>query len=170
MRTIAIAMVGLLLSMHVPAADAIPPTISCDEAKLETIGDLNAALSDKAVGIIRLSATDDGEVQLKRLVSPTATFSVGGGDVGRPLGTYLTGARAMARDLSADTYRFRIWSSIPTPVEDACGTHTVEVEFIDTPRNYSYPVKFAFSRGILISAEGWRTLFKTGPAGLSNGH
>ena len=165
MRTITIATACGLFFASVPASNASPPSISCDEAKLGTIGELNAALSVKAVEIIRLSASGDGEPRLTRLVDPTATFSVGAGDVGRPLGTYLTGARAMARDMNADTYRFRVWSSIPTPVEDACGTHSVEVEFIDTPHSYSYPVKFTFSRGILFDADGWRTLFATGPAG-----
>lgn len=156
------ATVGVLTISLVPAAGAAPPSPRCDEANLRTIGDLDAALSSKAVEILRLSSAADAASNLGKLVDPTATFSLGAGDVGRPLGTYFAGARAMSREMNADTFRFVLWSSIPTPVEDACASRTVEVEFINTPHSYSFPVKFTFNHGRLVKAEGWTALFKAG--------
>lgn len=162
MRTVGVAAASVLSFLLAPAAGAAPPARACDEAKLATIGDVDAALSSKAVEIVRLSSAAGGEARLTQLIDLNASFSLGAGDVGDPLGTYLAGARAMSRKMAADTYRFSIWSSIPTPVSDACGCYSVEVEFIDTAHNYSYPVKSTFSHGILIKAEGWRTVFTMG--------
>ncbi len=75
----------------------------------------------------------------------------------------MAGARALAREMDADTYRFLGWDYIPSPVEDACASHKVEVEFTDPGSKRVYPVVFTFERGRVIAAEGWSRSFDAGP-------
>jgi hypothetical protein len=103
------------------------------------------------------------------MVAPSATFSLGSGDVGRTLGVGVAGARALAREMKADTFRFLGWDYIPTPIKDACASHKVEVEFIDTHGKHVYPIAFTFEAGRLIAAAGWSRSFETGPVARVRG-
>lgn len=141
-----------------PASD-----IGCNEAQLKTVGELQAALNAKAVEIVSLASNANNEAQLKKLVDPDANFSLGAGDVGRPLGTGISGARALAQEMNADTYRFYVWSFIPTPTDNSCGTQEVKVEFIDTENRYSHLITFTFTAGRLVRAAGWTMWFESGP-------
>ena len=78
------------------------------------------------------------------------------------MGTGLPGARALAKAMKADAYKFATCSGIPAVVGQPCGTYDVEVEFIDTGRSNSFPVKFTFENGRVVQASGWTVWFTTG--------
>ena len=69
----------------------------------------------------------------------------------------------MAKLMAADSYRFDVWSSIPTPIENSCAKFEIEVEFIDSKNSESFPVKFAFENGRIVGASGWSHGFEMGP-------
>lgn len=92
---------------------------------------------------------------------PSAQFSLGAGDVGRPLKNGVEGARALALLMKADTYRFPNWDYIPEPAE-ACAERTVEVEFIEADPQRRSQVKFTFRDGRITAAKGWEGSFTTG--------
>ncbi|MEO7691721.1 MAG: hypothetical protein ABIS51_20730 [Sphingomonas sp.] len=148
-----------------PAAFARPSPDSCEFKAAKTIAELRSALSLRAVEIVNRAAAakSDTDPRLQHMLTPSATFSLGAGDVGRPLGTGVPCARALARLMKADRFRFLGWDYIPTPIENACAREKVDVEFIDTRNNLVYPVAFTFDAGRLISAEGWSRSFVTGP-------
>lgn len=98
---------------------------------------------------------------LAALVSPSANFSLGAGDVGRPLGAGVDGARALASTMSADTYRFLGWNYMDLPA-DPCSRQKVEVEFIDSRAKRVSRVEFTFEAGRVVDAEGWERSFETG--------
>ena len=136
----------------------------CEVADARTIADLRQMLSRRAVEAVSLAAAQQGdESSLTNLIAPTATFSLGVGDVGRTLGTGADGARAMAREMNADSFRFLGWDYIPTPVPDPCARHQVDVEFVDSRRENLYPVTFTFYAGQIVAAEGWSRSYQTGP-------
>ncbi len=101
-------------------------------------------------------------MRLGQLVVRTGTFSLGSGDVGRPLGTGVSGIRALAREMKADSFRFLGWDYIPTPIADSCTMQKVEVEFIDTGGKRLYPVTFTFRDGRIVDAAGWSRSFESG--------
>jgi len=155
-----------MLLAGTPAAIARPAAAgSCEFGEAKTIGELRSALSLRAVEIVNRAAAakSDADPRLVQLVPPTAAFSLGGGDVGRPLGTGVAAARAFARLMKADRFRFLGWDYIPTPIENPCAREKVDVEFVDTRSEAVYPVTFTFEAGRLVSAEGWRRSFVTGP-------
>lgn len=117
-------------------------------------------LSLRAVEVVKLAARSDGG--LAALVSPSASFSTGGGDVRVPLGTGVEGARKLALDMKADTYRFLGWDYMDMPV-DACSRQKVEVEFIDSRSKIVSRMEFEFEAGKVVSANGWGRSFETGP-------
>lgn len=160
---IALAIAPLLVGA--PAAIARAPADSCAFSEAKTIADLRSALSLRAVDIVNRAAAAKTDVDppLQQMLAPSATFSLGAGDVGRPLGTGVPGARALARLMKADRFRFLGWDYILTPIENACAGEKVDVEFIDTRSNDVYPIAFTFEGGRLISAEGWSRSFVTGP-------
>ena len=104
LRLVAIA--GLLLAA--PVAVAHPAADSCEFKDAKTIGELQAALSRRAVEIVdrAAAAKSDADPRLQQLVPAAALFSLGGGDVGRPLGAGAGAARAFARLMKADGFRF----------------------------------------------------------------
>ena len=159
----ALAIPALLLGA--PAAIARPPADSCAFKAARTIAELRSALSLRAVEIVNRAAAakSDTDPRRRQMLTPSATFALGAGDVGQPLGTGIPGARALARLMKADRFRFLGWDYIPTPIEDACAREKVDIEFIDTRDNRVYPVAFTFEGGRLISAEGWSRTFATGP-------
>jgi hypothetical protein len=137
----------------------------CDVAHVETMSNLNAVLSRRAVEVMdrAATATTDDDADLTRWIAPTADFSLGAGDVGRPLGVGAAGARALARAMKADTFRFLGWDYIPSPAADPCGVHKVAVEFVDTRRRRVFPITFTFEAGRIVAADGWTRSFEAGP-------
>lgn len=155
-----IAIVGSLL-LGAGAAEAQPA--ACGLGDVKTMADLHSVLARRAVELASRAAKPEPEARIREFVTPSATFSLGAGDVGRPLGVGITGAMALAQEMDADRYRFLGWDYIPTPARDACGVQKVEVEFVNTRRNSVFPITFTFKNGLIIDAAGWSRSFETGP-------
>jgi hypothetical protein len=127
--------------------------------KVTGSSDLQQVLSRRAVEIVRRAANpSDGQ---EALVDAKADFSLGAGDVGRPLGKGVAGARLLARTMNADTYRFLGWDYMDGPA-NACSRQKVEVEFIDSQSKLVSRVEFTFDAGRVVSAVGWQRSFETG--------
>ena len=121
--------------------------------------ELHRVLSLRAVEAIKLAAKRSD--RLAALVAPFARFNLGAGDVDRPLGTGVHGARKLARKIHADTYRFLGWDYMDMPA-DPCAQQKVEVEFIDTRGKRLTRVAFIFKAGRVVSANGWERSYETG--------
>lgn len=145
------------------AGPALAGSTRCGLHEFTSSRELHQYLSLRAVEVVKQAANPDGA--LAELVAPTATFNLGAGDVGRPLGTGIDGARELARAMKADTYRFLGWDYMDQP-PNACSKHErqVEVEFIDSQGKQVSRVKFTFEVGRvrLVSAVGWERSFETG--------
>lgn len=135
----------------------------CDLHEFTSSRELHRFLSLRAVDVLR-QAENSGS-GLADLVAPMATFNLGAGDVGRPLGTGIDGARALARTMHADSYRFLGWDYMDM-APNACSEREVdvEVEFIDSQGKRVSRVKFTFEveRVRLVSAVGWERSFEAG--------
>ena len=106
----------------------------------------------------RAGNPDEG---LAAVVAPSASFNLGVGDVGRPLGAGVDGIRELARTMKADTYRFLGWDYMDMPA-DACSKQQVEVEFIDSQGKNVSRVEFTFNDGRVVSAVGWQRSYEAG--------
>lgn len=161
MKALSVAVLATTISSSVAIA---PPVDGCGLPSVRYMGELQSILSRRAVEVVnRASRLKTGhDPRLEQLVAPSAEFSLGAGDVGRPLGKGVNGARALALEMGADTFRYLGWNYIPTPVDALCGPHKVEVEFTDTPGKNVYPVTFTFQKGQIVSAAGWSRTFETG--------
>lgn len=148
------------MSMVLTAVPAMASDLRCDLPKDIGASALDRILSLRAVELVR--GAQDSESGLARLVDPAAEFSLGAGDVGRPLGTGPAGARELAQAMHADTYRFLGWDYMDLPV-DACAAHKVEVEFIDGGGRSLSHVEFGFKAGRVVYAKGWMRSFEMGP-------
>ncbi len=137
---------------------------SCDLAGIDRAREVHDVLNRRAVDIIAKAASDDWEIDhdLARLISPSASFSLGAGDVGRPLPTGLEGARALAVMVDAARYRFYRWNSMNMPA-DACAVQRVSVEFIGEDDQISSTIEFTFDQGRVTAASGWQRGFESGP-------
>jgi len=122
--------------------------------------ELHRILSLRAVELVSRAATSVDT--LMPLIDPSATFSLGAGDVGRPLGEGVSGARKLAEVMHADTYRFLGWDYMDSPT-DACAPQKVEVEFIDSDARSVSSVEFSFEAGRVVDAAGWKRSFEVGP-------
>lgn len=148
--------IGLALA----GAPAFAGPSGCGMPQISGLRELHQFLSLRAVEVVRLAArSDDG---LAALVVPSASFSLGAGDVGHPLGTGINGARALSRTMKADTYRFLGWDYMDMPA-DPCSRRKVEVEFIDSQDRNVSRVEFTFEAGRVVSVDGWERSFETGP-------
>lgn len=136
---------------------------SCDLRAATTASAVHEALGRRAIEIVRLaSATDPAaDHQLATYVDQAASFDLGAGDVGRPVGSGLAGARALAATMKADQFRFLGWDYMDSP-SDACGKQSVSVDFIDTAGGEISQVEFTFNLGKLVSAKGWQRSFEIG--------
>lgn len=163
MKALSIAVATLFLASS--GAIAAPAPDHCDLPAVKYMGDLQSVISRRAVEVVNRAASrgSSDDVRLRQLVAPSANFSLGAGDVGRPLGNGVSGAHALAVEMKADTFRYLGWNFIPTPVEAPCATQKVEVEFTDTHERRVYPVTFTFKDGRVVSAEGWSRTFDAGP-------
>ena len=125
-------------------------------------------LSKQAVQIVRLAGSDADNQRLTDMVAPSASFSTGGGDVAIPLGTGIQGARALAKNLNAATFRYLGWDYMDMPA-DACSLHVVTVEFVDSASKTVSSVDFSFDAGQLVKAKGWSRSFETGSLSVAPG-
>ncbi|MDB5704436.1 MAG: hypothetical protein JWN66_1552 [Sphingomonas bacterium] len=164
MNALGLASIAAFL-LGAPVAVAGRPVEGCDIKEVKTIGELQYLLSSRAVEVVNRAAASHGgnDPRLQQLVAPAAAFSLGAGDVGRPLGTGVAGARALAREMKADTFPFFGWDFIPTPIEDACARQKVVVDFINSRGKNVYPVTFTFEAGRVVTVAGWSRSFETGP-------
>lgn len=153
----------LCLSSLLVAGPAFAGGSRCDLHEFTSSRELHRFLSLRAVGVVR--QVENSGSGLADLVAPTATFNLGAGDVGRPLGTGIDGARALARTMKADSYRFLGWDSMDM-APNACSKREVdvEVEFIDSQGRRVSRVKFTFEveRVRVVSAAGWERSFEAG--------
>jgi hypothetical protein len=147
------------MGLAIAAGPALAGPPGCGLPKITGSRELDQFLSLRAVEVVRRAASPDGG--LVALVAPSASFSLGAGDVGRPLGTGIDGARELAQTMRADTYRFLGWDYMDMPA-DPCSKHKVEVEFIDSQSKHVSLVKFTFDAGRMVSADGWQRSFETG--------
>jgi hypothetical protein len=163
MNTIRPVILALLFAPLVAAAHSAIDR--CDIYGVKTEGELQYLLSRRAVDTVRLAAAarSGHDPLLAHFITPAATFSLGSGDVGKPLGVGVAGARALAREMNANTFRFLGWDYIPTPTASPCGSRKVEVEFTNTRSRNVFPVTFTFEAGRVVSAAGWARSFQTGP-------
>lgn len=147
----------LAAALAVGPASAAPS--GCGLPDISGSNELNRFLSLRAVDVIKRAAgSDEG---LAALVAPSASFNLGAGDVGRPLGAGINGARSLAQTMKADTYRFLGWDYMDMPA-DPCSKQKVEVDFIDSQGKRMSRVEFTFESGRVVSADGWQRSFEAG--------
>jgi len=149
----------VFIGLALTAGPAFAGPSECPRPEISGARELDHFLSLRAVEVIRLAARSDAG--LAALIAPSASFDLGSGDVGRPLGTGVVGARALARTMNADSYRFLGWDYMDMPA-DPCSKHKVVVEFIDNQGKSVSRVEFTFEAGRVVSAEGWERSFETG--------
>ena len=147
--------IGLVLA----AGSTYAEPSGCGLPEITSSRELHQFLSLRAIEVVRRAASRDGE--LAAFIAPSASFSLGAGDVGRPLGTGVDGARELARTMNADTYRFLGWDYMDMPA-DACSSQKVEIEFIDSLGKNVSRVKFTFKSGRVVSASGWERSYESG--------
>jgi hypothetical protein len=129
-------------------AACIAPSGAGDNASSQT-----RAYSQRSVEIVSLALrADNGE--LANMISPNASFAMGAGDVGMPLGTGVDGAKQLAQELAPASFEFSGWDHIPV-WRDACAKQEVEVRFLNKDGSREAPVKFVYENGALVSASGW---------------
>lgn len=162
MRTLCLATLIACLLLPAPTSAAVEPG-TCDLARISRSRELHDALSRRAVEIVDRAARRSWQTdaRLTDLVSPSAPFSLGAGDVGRPLGTGPSGARALAVVMNADTFRFAGWDYMDSAA-DACAVQRIEVEFVDTAGKSSSRMAFTFRAGRIVAAEGWSRSIESG--------
>lgn len=149
----------ICLGLVLAAGPTFAGPSECGLPEIAGAGELNHFLGLRAVEVVKRAANSaDG---LPGLVAPFASFNLGAGDVGRPLGTGVDGARELARAMNAGTYRFLGWDYMDMPV-DACSKHEIEVEFIDSEGKNVSQVKFTFQAGRVVGADGWMRSFESG--------
>jgi len=159
MKAIRFAFTAASLLVMTNSATASNPA-SCPIANIESQRELHELLSLRAVEIVKLARSADRE-RLGELVSPSASFSLGAGDVGRPLGTGIQGVEALADTMSADTYRYLGWDYMDGPAEP-CSSQKVTVEFVDSQGKNLSQVEFTFVGGRVVNASGWERSFEGG--------
>jgi hypothetical protein len=139
---------------------ALPP---CDLAAIKTDQAVHEALSRRAVEVIGLLAVPGvrSEARLASLIAPFASFDLGSGDVGRPLGQGVAGARALATEMNADSFQFYGWDYMSGPAS-ACTAQKVTVEFLSTADRQASKVEFTFDKGRITSAKGWSRSLERG--------
>lgn len=149
--------------IYITLALAAGPTFAgppeCGMPDITGARELHQFLSLRAVEVVKRAASPDNGIAA--LVSPSASFNLGAGDVGRPLGTGINGARELARTMKADTYRFLGWDYMDMPA-DPCSNSKVEVEFIDSQGKSVSRVEFTFEAGRVVNADGWERSFEAG--------
>lgn len=149
----------VLLAMALAVGPAFAGSSTCGLPGISGSNELHQLLSLRAVDVIKRAAGSGAG--LAALVAPSATFNLGAGDAGRSLGTGVNGARKLAQEMHADTYRFLGWDYMDMPA-DPCSKRKVEVEFIDSQDKLVSHVEFTFEAGRVTAADGWQRSFETG--------
>jgi hypothetical protein len=132
----------------------------CDIANITQASDLHKLLSRSAVAAARLAAMPrlPADGRLNYYVAPTATFNLGAGDAGRPMGQGVAGLRAMMAAIGADHYRFDGWDYVDVATKP-CEAQMVTVEFSNLKRGGRAEVKFKFLAGQIVEGSGgWRSM------------
>lgn len=165
--TIRLWLVALVAPLTLVAEASAGEPASCDLAHFSGARELHETLSRRAIEIIERATTSEWrlDARLAELVSPSASFSLGAGDVGRPAGAGPSGAHALALLMNADAFRFYGWDYMDLPA-DSCAVQRVEVEFVDTRGQKSSRIEFTFQAGRLIGGAGWQRSIETGPLAL----
>lgn len=158
---LSILLVAGLLS---PANAAASADSACDIGHVTGSRELHDLLSRRAVEVVNraASASWQTDARLAQLVAPDAAFNLGTGDVGRPLGQGVPGARALVGTMMADTFRFPNWNWMDVRA-DPCAERKLDIEFIDSGSKHIARVEFTFGNGRVMSAKGWVQSFETGP-------
>ena len=135
----------------------------CDLAGIKTARTVHERLGRRAVEIVAAASPTSSltDTRLSQLVSQSARFSLGGGDVGRPLGNGSAGARSLAITMGADQCRFLGWDYMDGPA-DRCGKQSITVEFVSTADRLVSRVEIRFDQGRVIEANGWQQSFESG--------
>ena len=141
-----------------------PTAGTCDLANIRAARSLHEVLGRRAAKIMSLAATagPDADALLNTLIDPSASFDLGVGDVGRPLGTGVAGARLLSKTMNAEEFRFLGWDYMDSDV-DACSKQSITVEFINGTDRRISQVKFSFREARLVAAKGWERSFEGGP-------
>lgn len=161
MRAVRCVLTLALLSLATNSA-AASAGAACPLAKIASVLELHEVLSLRAVEVVELASQADGrDSRLAALVAPSASFSLGAGDVGRPLGTGVDGARALAKAMNADTFRYLGWDYMDGPAKP-CASQKVTVEFVNSRNKSLSQVEFTFEAGRIANAAGWSRSFETG--------
>ncbi len=146
---------------------AYPPddAVKCDLPATANMAEIYTMLSRRAVEAIDRVRQGgwESDSRLAAIVVPSADFSLGVSDVGRPFGNGVTGLRAMALVLRADRFRYSGWTGAPPPLAKPCDEWKTDVEFIDDKTGTTSTIKFSFRDGRMISAAGWEGRFIDGP-------
>lgn len=153
----------MIVGIIFATAAAASPSQTCDLAAVTTARTVYEALVHRALRVIENAASSnpDKSAQLDRFIAPSAEFSLGGGDVGRPLGAGVAGAKALAATMKADEFRYLGWDYIDGP-SDGCGERSVTIEFVDTREHSISKVEFKFDQGRIVEAKGWQRSFTEG--------
>jgi hypothetical protein len=159
MKAIRYALTAASLSVATHPAIA-SSAASCPLANIDSQRELHVFLSMQAVKIVELAGGGDQE-RLAALVNSSASFSLGAGDVGRPLGTGVQGAKMLATEMSADAYRYLGWDYMDAPAKP-CSSQKVTVEFVDNRNKALSQVEFTFDGGRLTNASGWSRSYESG--------
>ncbi len=136
----------------------------CDLAAIKTARASYEALSRRAVQVIALAVPKSSRsgARLKTLVDPSASFALGAGDVGRPLGSGIAGVSALARTMNADRFQYQGWDYMDGPAE-ACASQKVTIDFLSSADHSISRVEFTFDRGRMASGKGWQRSLESGP-------
>jgi hypothetical protein len=143
-----------LLSLSTPAAA---------QTKLACPGDVRMGnyelvdmLGHRGAEMVSLAASKDWRTnhRLSDLIAPDAPFGLGAGDVGRPLGKGVEGARRLAGALRADGYQFLGAIGLPNPDMKACDEQKIDLMFTRRA-GYAASVSFTFVNGRIVDASGW---------------
>jgi hypothetical protein len=151
------------MALALATGPAIAGASGCGLPDITSSRELQRFLSLRAVEVVRQA---EDPKALGALVAPSASFDLGAGDVGRPLGNGVEGARRFARTMAADTYRFLGWDYMDGPA-DACSRRDVELEFIASRASQVARVTFTFEAGRVVKVTGWMRSFETGAVAVA---
>jgi hypothetical protein len=160
--------IGLLLGL----AGGAQAGSACDIGDINSAAKLQATLQERAIEVVTLAAKG-GAKDLKRLevlVSPSANFDLGAGDLGRGLGTGVAGARALAVAMNANLYIVSGWDYMDMAVEAPCAEQKAGVEFLNNRVKSRSFVTFTFVNGRVSEAQGWEGSYGTGSIPLPKGN
>ncbi|MEA1651411.1 hypothetical protein UAJ10_20650 [Nitrospirillum sp. BR 11164] len=152
------------ITMALDTAAYAAEDANCDLPRAINARVLHELLGHRSVEIIsRAGRTDwNSDPRLSQLLSLSADFGTGAGDVGVPLASGIAGARALALRMNADSYSFKGWDYIDGPV-NGCELQQITVVFKDTGHRSYSELTFRYINGRLVTAKGWQGSYIEGP-------